>query len=72
MEKPMQVAQLLYSRRGTARTLDCSLRTVDSLIALGELKTIRVGRRRMIPHTALEAFIRRDHQTQPDCNGEKQ
>lgn len=38
-----------------------SLRTVAKLIASCEVKSIRVGRRRLIPRTELDSFITRDH-----------
>ena len=40
-----------------------SLRTTTKLIASGELKSIRVGRRRLVPHTELERFAKQDHST---------
>jgi len=44
-----------------ARRLGLSARTVATLIARRELPSRRVGRRRIIPIAALEAFIRCDH-----------
>lgn len=44
-----------------ARRLGISPRTVATLIARRELPSRKVGRRRIIPVMALEAFIRRDH-----------
>lgn len=38
-----------------------SLRTTTKLIASGELKAIRVGRRRLISRVELNKFIKRDH-----------
>lgn len=46
-----------------ARRLSVSVRTVAALIATGELASRRIGRRRIIPVKALEAFLRRDHPT---------
>lgn len=46
-----------------ARRLNLSRTTLYALIARGELKSRTIGRRRMIPRTALEAFVKRDHQT---------
>jgi excisionase family DNA binding protein len=46
-----------------ARRLGLSVRTVATLISRRELASLKVGRRRIIPVTALEAFIKRDHRT---------
>jgi excisionase family DNA binding protein len=45
------------------RRLNLSRTTLYSLIGRGELKSRTIGRRRMIPRTAIEAFAREDHQT---------
>jgi excisionase family DNA binding protein len=44
-----------------ARRLGLSARTVASLISKRELPSRKVGRRRIIPVSELEAFIKRDH-----------
>jgi excisionase family DNA binding protein len=44
-----------------ARRLGLSTRTVATLIARRELSSSKVGRRRIVPVAALEAFVRRDH-----------
>jgi excisionase family DNA binding protein len=44
-----------------ARRLGLSARTVATLVARCELPSRKVGRRRLIPVAALEAFINRDH-----------
>ena len=44
-----------------ARRLGLSARTVATLVARKELASRKVGRRRIVPVAALEAFIRRDH-----------
>jgi excisionase family DNA binding protein len=44
-----------------ARRLGISPRTIATLIARRELQSRKVGRRRIIPVMALEAFVRRDH-----------
>jgi excisionase family DNA binding protein len=46
-----------------AKRLSLSPRTVATLVARGELQSRKIGRRRIIPVTALEAFLRRDHPT---------
>ena len=40
-----------------------SLRTTATLIASGELRSIRVGRRRLVPYSELERFVKKDHST---------
>jgi excisionase family DNA binding protein len=40
-----------------------SLRTAAKLIASGELRSIRVGRRRLVPYSELERFTKKDHST---------
>jgi len=44
-----------------ARRLGLSARTVATLVSRHELPSRKVGRRRIIPVVALEAFIRSDH-----------
>ena len=56
---------VLISKRDAAKALSISLRTLDNLIAGKEIAVRRVGRRCLIPRTALEAFARRDHSTRP-------
>jgi excisionase family DNA binding protein len=48
-----------------AKRLSLSPRTVASLIKTGELSSLKVGRRRIIPLSAIEKFLGRDHPTQP-------
>jgi excisionase family DNA binding protein len=60
--------QILISKRDAAKALSISLRTLDNLIAAKQLTVRRVGRRCLIPRTALEAFARRDHLTRPAEN----
>lgn len=48
-----------------ARRLGLSRRTVASLIARRELRSRKVGRRRIIPVSALEAFLQAAGQTVP-------
>jgi excisionase family DNA binding protein len=40
-----------------------SLRTAAKLVASGELRSIRVGRRRLVPYSELERFAKKDHST---------
>ncbi len=53
-----------------ARRLGLSARTVATLVSRRELPSRKVGRRRIIPVVALEAFIGRDHLNgQPVASG---
>jgi excisionase family DNA binding protein len=66
-------APILLSKRDSATALGISLRTLEMLIAIKELKSVRVGKRRLIPRCELEKFARRDHITRsgaaPECSG---
>jgi excisionase family DNA binding protein len=57
----MQIEKLAVNRFEAARLLSISLRTLDSLLARGELCARRVGRRVVFPVVELERFLRRDH-----------
>lgn len=46
-----------------ARRLSLSPRTVATLVAERELRSVKVGRRRLIPLKALQDFLRNDHST---------
>lgn len=54
-----------------ARRLSLSPRTVASLIATKELRSVKIGRRRLVPLKALQDFLRRDHNpiSAPSSNG---
>lgn len=56
---------LLVSKRDAAALLSLCVRTVDNLIATKKLPARRVGRRVLIPYTALVQFARRDHVSTP-------
>jgi excisionase family DNA binding protein len=56
-----QITRLLYSKKEAAEQLNVSLRTIDNLIACKELAVRRVGRRVLIPHASIIAFVRTDH-----------
>jgi excisionase family DNA binding protein len=55
---------IAVNKREAAQLLGVSLRTIDRLIAIKELQVRRLGRRVLIPRSALESFLRRDHPTQ--------
>ena len=53
----MQVDVYAVNIPEAARRLGLSARTVATLVARGHLKSRKVGRRRIIPVVALEAFV---------------
>jgi excisionase family DNA binding protein len=57
----MQTEKLAVSRFEAAKMLSISLRTLDSLLARGELRGKRVGRRILFPLDELDRFLKRDH-----------
>ena len=61
--------KLLIDKKTASSLLSISLRSLDYLISCGELKTRRIGRRRLIERRELERFARRDHQTQLPAKG---
>jgi excisionase family DNA binding protein len=56
-------APLLVSKRDAAAMLSLCVRTVDKLIATKQLSARKVGKRVLIPYSALVQFARRDHIT---------
>jgi Helix-turn-helix domain len=52
---------LLVSKRDAAGLLSLCLRSIDNLIAGKQLPCRRIGKRVLIPYSALVAFARRDH-----------
>jgi len=57
----MNTHKLLLSKREAANALGISIRSVEYLIGNKELPNRRIGRRVLIPASALENFSRRDH-----------
>jgi excisionase family DNA binding protein len=57
------LSKVLLSRKEFSSLTGVSLRTTAQLIASGDVRSIRVGRRRVIPRAELERFRRRDHTT---------
>lgn len=51
--------KVAYSVEEAAQALSLGRSTVKKLIATGELASVRVGRRRLIPRSALESYIER-------------
>ena len=51
--------KVAYSVQETARALSLGTMTVKKLIATGQLPSVRVDRRRLVPRSALETYINR-------------
>ena len=56
-------SRLAVGMAEAALRLGLSARTIANLIRRNELPSRKVGRRRIIPVAALEAFVARDHAT---------
>lgn len=52
---------LLHSRKDAAAILGISVRAIDYLTATQQLKTRKIGSRRLIPDSELIKFSKRDH-----------
>jgi excisionase family DNA binding protein len=57
----MTDSRILFSKKAAAEMLDLSVRTVDYLLASGELEYRKVGRKVLIPRVALTRFAGSDH-----------
>ncbi len=53
--------KLAVGRREAAALLSVSLRTIDAMLARGELRGRRVGRRVLVTMDDLRHFLKRDH-----------
>ena len=56
-------APLLVSKREAAQMLGVCLRSIDNYIGAKELPCRRLGKRVLIPYSALVHFARHDHAT---------
>jgi excisionase family DNA binding protein len=68
----MRRPPLLVSKRDAAALLSLCLRSIDNLIARKELPFRRIGKRVLIPYSALVAFARRDHPNSPESEGSQE
>ena len=57
--QPLQ--KMLYDRKSAAYVLSISTRSLDYLIACKELNTIKLGSKKMIAHSELVRFSRKNH-----------
>jgi excisionase family DNA binding protein len=53
--------KVLFSLKEFSLLTGLSLRTANKLVASNELRSIRVGRRRLIPRVELDRFVKSDH-----------
>lgn len=49
--------RLLHSIPEAADELSVSKRVMERLIGEGHVETVKIGRRRLVPHDALQAYI---------------
>jgi excisionase family DNA binding protein len=57
--------RILLTVNGVARYLNCSRRTVERLVARGDLQPLRVGARRRFRREELDAYLERDREPGP-------
>jgi hypothetical protein len=60
---PLTIQKLLYDRKSAAFALSISIRSLDYLISLKKINTIRLGSKIMIGHSELVKFSRANHPT---------
>jgi hypothetical protein len=53
-----QMQRILHSKPEAAMLMCISLRKLDYMISLGELKTVRLGKRRMVPRAEIERIAK--------------
>lgn len=53
------IARLLYSLDDAADLLSVGKRKVETLVADGELETVTIGRRRLVPAESLTEYVDR-------------
>lgn len=57
MTNPCSIAPQCASKVAAAQSLGVSVRTIGNLIRTGQLPSVKIGRRRLIPIGALTEFI---------------
>lgn len=55
----MTAPRRLYPKSDAAEQLGVSERVLDRLIAAGEVETVKIGRRRLVPADALDEYVER-------------
>jgi hypothetical protein len=63
---------ILVSKRDAAALLGVCVRSIDNYIATKEICCRRLGKRVLIPYSALVAFARRDHLSAPKPGAEQE
>jgi excisionase family DNA binding protein len=61
MQEQTAKTPILVAKTEAAKLLGVCTRTIDNLVARKELPCRRIGRRTLIPYSALLAFARHDH-----------
>lgn len=56
-----EVEKLLYSRQEAAIAVGISRRSIDYYISRGEIRTVRIGSRVLIPASELRKFASKNH-----------
>jgi hypothetical protein len=64
--------KILHDKRSTAATLDISVRTLEKLVATGEIIPRRIGRRILFDLREIERFARREQQAKQDGKSGRQ
>jgi excisionase family DNA binding protein len=59
-----RICSITMTKQEAAQILRVSLRTIDRLIALRELRVRRLGRRVLIPRSSLDSLMLKDRPTQ--------
>ena len=58
---PQTIQKILYDRKSAAFAISVSLRSLDYLISLKKINTIRLGSKVMISHDSLVKFSQANH-----------
>jgi excisionase family DNA binding protein len=64
MSHALLSSRVLFSRKEFSALTGLSLRTTASLLSTGEIRSILVGRRRLIPRIEVEEFANQNHSVQ--------
>ncbi len=59
IQAEVQTKPLLYGRLQGAQRLGISLRTFDELLATKQLRSVKIGKRRLVSEEAIQDFIKK-------------
>lgn len=59
MESTVEIEPIVYDARQAARYINISLRKLDELCAGGDLRPVRIGRKRLFPREQLQGLLKR-------------